>query len=121
MSSPVFSATWSKLWLCSITLLIGLLSFLWLTTAVSKSFSSSTTASAVALCAAPSSTIDLVPPPIDFVPTLNAEALIGSKFEFEVTFDNNLGDSNTGLGPYIDINISSQRNPWPSITGRHRL
>jgi len=98
MSSPVFPPKWSRLWLWSGTLLIAI----WLTTAVSNRFSSSTTASALALCASPSSTIDLVPPPIDLVPTLNAEALIGSKFKFEVAFDNKLG-TQTGYGPYIDI------------------
>jgi len=98
MSSPVFRPKWSKLWLWSGTLLIAI----WLTTAISNPFRSSTTASALALCASPSSTIDLVPPPLDFVPTLNTEALIGSKFKFEVAFDNKLG-TNTGFGPYIDI------------------
>lgn len=54
------------------------------------------------LCATPRATIDLVLPPIDFVPTLFTNVLIGSKFKFEVAFDNIQGGS-TGFGPYLDV------------------
>jgi uncharacterized repeat protein (TIGR01451 family)/fimbrial isopeptide formation D2 family protein len=55
-----------------------------------------------ALCARPAATIDLVLPPVDFVLTHSANALIGSKFKFEVAFNNTYG-SNPGYGPYLNV------------------
>jgi uncharacterized repeat protein (TIGR01451 family) len=56
----------------------------------------------LALCAKPRARIDLVLPPTDYVPTHNANALIGSTFKFQVSFDNNQG-TNPGYGPYLNV------------------
>lgn len=56
----------------------------------------------LALCAKPRTSIDLVLPPADFVPTHAANAMLGSNFKFEVTFDNNQG-TNTGFSPYLNV------------------
>lgn len=68
----------------------------------------------LALCAKPRARIDLVLPPVDFVPTKTANALIGGKFKFEVAFDNIQGNG-TGYGPYLDVIFPASGIDGPPI------
>ena len=66
----------------------------------------------IAACADAEAVIDLVPPPADFVPTKNADALIGEEFTFEVQFKN-LG-TQIGYGPFIALVLPASGADGPT-------
>ena len=102
MSSHILSAIQRKIVIYSVVIALLLVIFSLLVCPQSRPSAQRALPGSMALCAKPRARIDLVLPPIDFVPTKMANTLIGSKFKFEVAFDNITG-TGAGFGPYLDV------------------